>query len=52
MEATNSVSQYVTSVAIAMEEQTAVTKDITINAQKVAVAVEEISNLVRKGQAA
>lgn len=48
VEATNSVSHYVSSVASAVEEQNAVTRDVSDNTQKTAISVQEISERIRR----
>jgi len=47
VEAANAVSQYVNGVASAIEEQTAVTREISYNTQKASVSVGEISERIR-----
>lgn len=44
----NSVSGYVAAVAGAIEEQSAVTRDISANTQKTSLAVSEIANRIRR----
>ena len=53
-ETTGSVAEYVTGVAGAMEEQSAVTNEISGNIQKTSVSVSDISECIRRisGQAA
>lgn len=48
----NNVNQYITSVASAIEEQTAVTREISGNAQKMANSVEDIAQRIKQLSAA